>query len=232
MEKKPLHIGIILDGNRRYAKKRGLPTLFGHKKGFDNVKNLYKWCRELGIKELSLYCFSMQNFNRSKEEVEYLMDIFASAAKDAIKNKDVHENRIRINVLGRLSLFPEKVRKPMEELMEKTRHYDQHTVNLCLGYGGREEIVDGIKQLVKDAKEGKVKEEDITPEAFSKYLYTQSEPDIIIRTSGEKRTSNFLMWHQAYSEWFFIEKYWPEFTKEDLEQCISEFYGRERRFGK
>ena len=233
MSETPRHIGIILDGNRRYAKKRGLPTLAGHRKGFDNMKNLFKWCKELDIKELSLYCFSMQNFNRSKEEVDYLMNIFADAAKEALKNKDVHENKIRINVLGRLHLFPEKVIKPMEEVMEKTKAYDQHTVNFCLGYGGREEIVDGIKKLVRDAKDGKIKEEDISVETFYPYLYTQSEPDLIIRTSGEQRTSNFLMWHQAYSEWMFVKKHWPEFSKEDLMECIREFAEtRQRRFGK
>ena len=180
MSETPKHIGIILDGNRRYAKSRGLPTLAGHRKGFDNMKNLFKWCKELDIKELSLYCFSMQNFNRSKDEVDYLMNIFADAAKEALKNKDVHENKIRINVLGRLHLFPEKVIKPMKEVMEKTKDYDQYTVNFCLGYGGREEIVDGIKKLVKDAKDGKIKEEDISVETFYPYLYTQSEPDLII----------------------------------------------------
>jgi len=233
MSEGPKHIGIILDGNRRYAKKSGLPSLIGHRKGFENVKNLFKWCKELDIKELSLFCFSMQNFNRKPEEIEALMDIFEEAGKDGLTNKDIHENKVRIRVLGRLELFPERVQGPMRELIEKTKDYDQHTVNFCLGYGGQEEIVDAVKKLAPELISGKVKAEDISTELFEQYLYTQSKPDLIIRTSGEHRTSNFLLWHQAYSEWFFLDKLWPEFSKEDLRSCMDAYKTiRERRFGK
>jgi len=233
MSETELHIGIILDGNRRYAQRLRLPMLAGHRKGFENIKNLFKWCKELNIKELSLYCFSMQNFQRSKEEVDHLMDIFEEAAKDALTNKDVHENKVRMRVLGRLSLFPERVQKPMKEMIEKTKDYTNHTVNFCMGYGGKEEIIDAVKKLMPDIRSDRVKEEDLTPELFENYLYTDSKPDFIIRTSGEHRTSNFLIWQAAYSEWFFLPKMWPEFSKEDLQTCIKEFKEtRERRFGK
>jgi len=228
----PKHIGIVLDGNRRFAKRLMLKPWKGHELGFNKLKQLYKWCKELGIKELTLYCFSMQNFNRPKIEFDFLMDIFVKAANDAVTNEDIHNNKIKINPIGRWHLFPEKVQVALKKAVDATKDYNDFIVNLCLAYGGREEIVDGVKKLAKDLKDGKINAKEINEESFSNYLYMNSEPDLIIRTGGDKRTSNFLAWQSIYSEWFFVKKFWPEFEKEDLIQCINEFMGRERRFGK
>jgi len=152
----PRHIGIILDGNRRWAKNQGLKPWDGHKAGFDKVKDLFKWAKELDIKEMSLYCFSMQNFKRDPKEVSFLMDIFVKAAKDALVDKDVHENKVKINFIGRLHLLPEKVQKAAKEVMEETKDYNNFKVNFCVAYGGREEVIDGVNKAIQEAKEGKI----------------------------------------------------------------------------
>ncbi len=230
-ENYPKHIGIILDGNRRWARSRGLNPWGGHEAGFKKLKDLFKFAKELNIKELSLYCFSMQNFNRDKKEIDFLMSIFVRAAKETLKNEDVHKNKVKIRFIGRLHLLPEKVQEAAKEVMEATKDYSNFIVNFCIAYGGQEEIVDGVNRVIKDVKEGNIRKLD--EESFAKYLYINSPADIIIRTSGEKRISNFLMWHSAYSEFFFIQKHWPDFAKEDLKQIIDEFVRkRERRFGK
>lgn len=230
-ENHPRHIGIILDGNRRWARQKGKMPWDGHRAGFDKLKQLFKWTKELDIKELSLYCFSMQNFNRDKKEVDFLMGIFESAAKETLKNEDVHKNKVKIRFIGRLHLLPEKVQKAAKEVMEATKDYNDYAVNFCVAYGGREEIVDGVNKAIKDAKEGRI--DKVDEEMLGKYLYIQSDPDIIIRTSGEKRISNFLLWHSNYSELFFLDKHWPDFEKQDLADVIGEFKKmRERRFGK
>lgn len=229
-ERYPKHIGIILDGNRRWAKDQGKMTWQGHKAGFDKVGSLFEWIIELGIKEMSMYCFSMQNFNRSKIELEFLMKLFEKAAKDVITDERVHKNKVKIRFIGRLELLPENVQKAVAEAMEATKDYDGYTVNFCMAYGGREEIVDGVNKAITDAKAGKI--EKVDEKSFGKYLYIQSDPDIIIRTSGEHRISNFLLWHLNYSEFFFLEKHWPAFEKEDLIKVIDEFVKtRQRRFG-
>jgi tritrans,polycis-undecaprenyl-diphosphate synthase [geranylgeranyl-diphosphate specific] len=228
----PKHIGIILDGNRRFAKRLMLEPWKGHELGFEKLKKLYKWCKELGIKELTLYCFSMQNFNRPKREFDFLMNIFVKAGNDAATNEDVHKNKIKVNVIGKWHLFPEKVQKAIQRAVDATKDYNDFIINLALAYGGREEIVDGIKKLLKDFKEGKVDVNDIDENKFSEYLYMNSEPDLIIRTGGEHRSSNFLPWQSIYSEWSFPEKFWPEFEKEDFIACIDEYMNRDRRFGK
>jgi len=226
----PKHIGFILDGNRRWAKSRGLKPWEGHNKGFDKLKEVLAFLPEFNLKEISLYCFSIQNFNRSKIEVDFLMDIFVKAAKQILDDEDVHKNKIKIRFVGRLEMLPEKVQKAIAEVMDATKDYDQYIVNFCVAYGGQEEIVDGVNKLIDDVKSGKV--DKVDEESFAKYLYIQTEPDLIIRTSGEQRLSNFLTWHSVYSEFFFLEKHWPDFSKEDLKKIIDEFTGkRERRFG-
>jgi tritrans,polycis-undecaprenyl-diphosphate synthase [geranylgeranyl-diphosphate specific] len=226
----PKHIGIILDGNRRWAKARGMKPWDGHDKGFDKLKELIRFRPELNIKELSLYCFSMQNFNRDKLEVDFLMNIFVKAAKQVLDDEDVHKNKMKIRFIGRLGLLPEKVQKAAKEVAEATKDYDNHIVNFCVAYGGQEEIVDGVNRAIADAKAGKIGKVD--EKSFGKYLYINSPPDIIIRTSGEQRLSNFLTWHSTYSELFFIQKHWPDFSKEDLKKIIDEFVEkRNRRFG-
>ena len=232
MKEVPKHIGIILDGNRRYAKRLMMKPWKGHELGFEKLKKLYKWCKEIGIEELTLYCFSMQNFNRPKIEFDFLMDIFVKAGNDAVTNEDIHKNKIKINIIGRHHLFPEKVQEAMKKAVEATKNYNDFTVNLCLAYGGREEIVDGIKKLAADLKDGKINVDEIDETKFSEYLYLNSDPDLIIRTGGAHRTSNFLAWQSIYSEWIFPEKFWPEFEKEDLIACIDTYMNRDRRFGK
>jgi len=227
MRKEIRHIGIILDGNRRYAKSRGLPLWEGHRLGREKGKELIsKWMVELGIKELTLYTFSMQNFNRDPKEVKFLMKLF----KDWLKSVDLEEcekNGVKVNFIGRIRLFSEDIQKLMKKMMEKTKDNNKHTVNLAMGYGGREEVVDAVNKILREGKLKKVDEK-----TFSRYLYLQSEPDLIIRTGGARRTSNFLIWQSWYSEWFFVEKFWPEFEKEDLVEIIEEYKKRERRFGK
>ena len=227
MEEKPLHIGIILDGNRRWARSKNLMPWDGHKAGFDKLKDLFEAAKEAGIKELSLYCFSIQNFARDKKEVDFLMDIFAKAAKDLLKNKKIHENKVKIRFIGRLYMLPEKVQKAAKEIMEATKDYSDYIVNFCVAYGGREEVVDAVNKIIKDGVD------KADEETFANYLYIQSSPDLIIRTSGEQRLSNFLTWHSTYSELFFIDKHWPDFEKQDLFDIVDEFKEkRQRRYGK
>ncbi|MBU2637610.1 MAG: di-trans,poly-cis-decaprenylcistransferase [Nanoarchaeota archaeon] len=228
------HIGIILDGNRRFAKRLLQKPWDGHQKGAENVENVIQWARELNIKELTLYAFSEQNFQRAKEEVEFLMKIFSKTFQRLIDDRleKLNKNGIRINFIGRISKFPGEVHDKMQQLMQLTKDNKELTVNFAMAYGGREEIIDTAVKIAKEVKEGNLSPENITEEVFAKHLYLNSDPDFIIRTGGDRRTSNFLVWQSNYSEWFFLEKTWPEFTKEDLMQCIEEFEERERRFGK
>jgi tritrans,polycis-undecaprenyl-diphosphate synthase [geranylgeranyl-diphosphate specific] len=231
-DKMPRHVAIILDGNRRFAKFLNLDPWKGHEYGEKKVEKLLEWCYEVDIKELTLYAFSMQNFNRTKPEYDFLVKLFKEAFTNLLKNKKLDEYDVRIRFIGRINLFPKDVYDLMNEIMEKTKDRKTYTVNLAMAYGGREEITDGIKALVKDVKSGIVKEEDINEDLFSRYLYMNSAPDLIIRTSGEQRTSNFLPWQGIYSEWIFLKKYWPEFEKEDLIECIKEYSKRDIRKGK
>jgi len=236
VSKVPRHVGIILDGNRRFAKKIMLKPWMGHEWGAKKVEKFSEWCRELGIKEVTLYAFSIQNFNRPKKEFDYLMDLFKKEFDDLVNNakkwKDIAENKVRINFIGRLWKFPKEVQDSMNTLMDKTKDYGEYVINFAMGYGGREEVIDAVKKLASEVKEGKVDIENINEEVFASKLYIDSEPEMIIRTGGEKRTSNFMIWQSSYSEWFFLEKFWPEFEKEDFIACIEEFATRKRNFGK
>jgi len=232
MVEKPKHIGIILDGNRRFAKRLMKEPWKGHEYGAEKVEKLFEWCKELGIKEMTLYAFSMQNFNRPKLEFDFLMKVFKDMFEKAKKDKRIHENRIRIKFIGRINLFPKEVYQKCIELEEATKNYDDYRINFALAYGGREEIIDAIKKLGRDIEDGKIDAKDVNERVFEKFLYMHSDPDFIIRTGGDHRTSNFLAWQGVYSEWFFLQKTWPEFEKEDLIKCIEEFGSRERRFGK
>jgi len=228
----PKHIGIILDGNRRFAKKLIAKPWKGHEFGAKKVEQLLRWCDELGIKETTLYAFSIENFDRPKAEFDYLMNLFKEAFEKVKDNKELMDRKVKINFLGRINMFPDPVTKAMRELMEATKDNDAFTVNFCMAYGGRQEIVDAARKLFKDVENGKIKMSDVDEEVFKKYLYTSHEPDLIIRTGGEIRSSNFLAYQGTYSEWFYLEKTWPEFEKEDLVKCIAEFKQRERRFGR
>ncbi|MBI2141087.1 di-trans,poly-cis-decaprenylcistransferase [Candidatus Woesearchaeota archaeon] len=232
----PSHVAIILDGNRRFAKRLMLKPWMGHEWGRKKVEKLLDWCVELGIKELTLYAFSVDNFNRPKEEFDYIMKLFKEACEQLRTDKRLQEKGnkmgIRMRFLGRLEMFPEVVRKLMRELMEKTAKNRGLIVNFCMAYGGRQEIADAARKIMGDVESGKLAASDVNEETFKKYLYMPDDPDLIIRTGGEKRLSGFLLYQSSYSELFFLEKMWPEFEKEDLVQVIEEFRQRHRRFGK
>jgi tritrans,polycis-undecaprenyl-diphosphate synthase [geranylgeranyl-diphosphate specific] len=235
VEKIPRHIGVILDGNRRFAKKLMLKPWMGHEWGAKKIEQFLNWCRELGVEEITAYAFSVQNFNRPKEEFDYLMDLFLkewtrmSSPESIAKLK---EQGLRINFIGRLGMFPKPVQDAMRKLMELTKDNSKYRVNFAMAYGGREEVIDAVKKLGEDIKAGRVDVDKLNEEAFGKYLYLNSDPELIIRTGGEKRTSNFLPWQGIYSEWFFIEKTWPEMEKQDLVAVFEEYKQRERRFGR
>ncbi|MAG16160.1 di-trans,poly-cis-decaprenylcistransferase [Candidatus Woesearchaeota archaeon] len=226
------HVAIILDGNRRFAKRLMAKPWKGHEFGKEKVKKLLEWCTELGVTEVTLYAFSVDNFNRPKQEFDYIMKLFREAFEESKNDKQIHEKKIKINFLGRIDMFPEAVAKSMHELMDATKNYSDYVINFCMAYGGREEIVDAAREMVSDLDKGKIKADEINEETFKNYLYTTSEPDLIIRTGGEQRLSGFLLYLSSYAELFFINRMWPEFEKEDLVNCLEEFKERERRFGR
>jgi undecaprenyl diphosphate synthase len=223
------HIAVVLDGNRRYAKAHRLPLYKGHEKGAQNVRNFLKWAEELGVKEVTLYSFSMQNFRRPKEEVGYLFRLFENVFRKLLnaikKGKDKLVSLIKVNFIGKISLFPKRIQQLIRTLVEKTKFNSGLKVNFAFGYGGREEIVDAVRRILRKG----VKR--IDEKTISENLYLNSEPDLVIRTGGEQRTSNFLPWQTTYSEWFFVKKTWPEFNRTDLKRILAQFSLRERRFG-
>jgi tritrans,polycis-undecaprenyl-diphosphate synthase [geranylgeranyl-diphosphate specific] len=230
--KMPKHIGIILDGNRRFAKRLMMKPWKGHEFGAKKIWELFDWCKDLSLHEVTLYTFSIENFNRPKEEFDYLMQLFVKEFKAVKKDPRVHKNRIRINFIGRIKMFPKSVYEAMKDLMEATKNYDNYIVNFAMAYGGRAEIIDATKRIAEKIKDGRLDVSKINEEVFSKELYLESEPDLIIRTSGEQRTSGFLIWQGSYAELYWCEKKWPEFEKEDLIAAIEDYMLRERRFGK
>ncbi|MFH0867813.1 MAG: polyprenyl diphosphate synthase [Candidatus Woesearchaeota archaeon] len=224
-DKIPAHICIILDGNRRYAEKLGISKFKGHEKGFDKIKELLNWCIELDIKEVTLYCFSTENFKRDKKEVNYLFDLFRKKIGDFGRDRLIHNKKVRISIIGRVSMFPKDMQKAIADIMEKTKDYNNYRLNLALAYGSRNEIVDAVKRIVSKGIQ------EIDEDVIKQNLYLPDDVDIMIRPGGEKRLSNFLLWQNSYAELFFIDKLWPEFTKFDLMKIIREFKKRERRFG-
>lgn len=232
MKRVPNHIGIILDGNRTFAKKLMLKPWKGHEWGAKKIEKLFDWCKELDIRELTLYAFSIYNFNRPKKEFDFLMNLFEKEFKKCKTDKRIFENKVKMNFIGRIWMFPEKVQKEMKELMELTKDHDKFVVNFAMAYGGKTEVIDATKKIAEQVKEGKLDIDKINEDVFSKNLYFNDDVDLIIRTSGQIRTSDFLPWQGANAEWIFVEKCWPEFEKEDLVNCIKEYNDRERRFGK
>ena len=222
---KELHVGIILDGNRRFAKKIMKQPWKGHEYGLKKLDNLIEWSIEFGVKELTLYCFSLENFNRPKKEFNYLMKLFKKEAENLKKNPKIDKYKIKIRFIGKRELLSPELQELMKENEEITKNNKNCIINLAIAYGGRQEMVEAIKKLVKSKQ--KINEKNL-----QKNLWLQNEPDFIIRTGGEKRTSNFLPWQSTYSEWIFLDKLWPEFTKQDLKNSIKEFYNRKRRFGR
>ncbi len=227
MDKGPTHIAIILDGNRRYAKEKGVSLEAGHEAGAKNLSNLITWAYDAGVRELSLYCFSTENFNRPKSEVAYLMDLFRNQIKALEKEKRLDTYDVKIHFAGELSLFPKDTIDRMNALMVKTKDRKTYRINFCMGYGGRQEIVHAVRQIV----EKKIPPSEITTDTISSFLWEPHDPDLVIRPGGEHRVSNFLIWQTHYSEWYFCEKYWPEFTKKDFSDAIEDYKKRKRRFG-
>jgi len=230
----PRHLAIIMDGNRRYALYQGMDIREGHKIGGDKLEEVVKWCHEIGIEGLTVFAFSTDNFKRPREEVEHLMDLFEKDLNKLAEDKRTHENEVRIRVIGQIEKLPERVVEAARKAMEMTKHYKKHYFNIAIGYGGREEIVDAVRKIAQDVKEGRVKPEDINKEMISSYLYTSEtpDPDLILRTSGEERISNFLLWQLAYSEFYFSDVYWPALKKTDFLEVIRSYQRRQRRYGK
>lgn len=227
----PKHIAIIMDGNGRWAKKRSMPRTFGHKKGSENLKDIALVCNEIGIKALSVYAFSTENWKRPKAEIDYLMNI-PKEFEETFKGK-FKENNIKVMFSGRRDRFPEHVKDLIKRVEEKTKDRTGLVLNICFDYGSYTEITDGVKEIVKEVQDKKLSIEDITPEVIGDHLYTRELPhlDLMIRTSGEERISNFLLWQIAYSEFYFAKKHWPAFNRKELFKALDNFQKRNRRFG-
>ena len=231
MENMPKHIAIILDGNRRWAKAKGLPGTAGHKEGAKVLEEISKYANEIGIKYMTIYAFSTENWKRTEDEVNMLMSLFQSYL-DNYSKKAVEDN-IKVNVIGTREGLSEKLIKSIDECENLTKNCTGLNFNVALNYGSREEIVHAVKNIATEVKEGELNIDYINEEKISSSLYTSHmpDPDLVIRTSGELRLSNFLMWQLAYAEFLFLDKNWPEFTKEDLDYAIIEFSKRNRKFG-
>lgn len=232
MEKLPKHVAIIMDGNGRWAKKRLKNRIFGHRQGIKVVKNIIDYSVKRGIKYLTLYTFSSENWQRPQLEVKALMGFLKEYLK---KEEDwLVESGIKLNILGNVEKLPEEVKDVLREAKEKTGKCKKMVLNLALSYGGREEIVRAIKKLLTKFEEGKIGKDNVDEVLFEKFLDTagQPDPDLIIRTSGEYRISNFLLWQSAYTEFYFTETLWPDFTTEEYELALQDYMRRERRFGK
>lgn len=227
----PSHLGIIMDGNGRWAKKRGLPRSAGHKAGGQTFRKITRYCSDIGIKYLTLYAFSTENWKRPKEEVDTLMKYFKEYLEEALK--DFRDDTIVIKFLGDISAFPEDLRTLMLENEHLSSKRDGMVLNLAMNYGGRAELVSAFKKLAEQVKSGELLPDDINEKIISDNLYTsgQPDPDLIIRPSGEHRTSNFLLWQSAYSEYYIDDVLWPDYTKENLNRALLEYSKRSRRFG-
>lgn len=220
----PTHLGIILDGNRRWAKEKGLPAFEGHRRGLEAVKKIINHCKEKGVKILTLFVFSTENWKRRKEEVNFLMRL----AQKAISNhfKHLHKDKIKVRVIGQKEKLPKSLQKEITEIEKLTKDNKEMTLNFALSYGGRTEIIEAIRKII----EKKIPAEKITENTVKENLWT-SDVDLIIRTGKEQRISNFLIWQAAYSELYFCPKYWPDFTKKDLDEALLDYSQRQKRFG-
>jgi tritrans,polycis-undecaprenyl-diphosphate synthase [geranylgeranyl-diphosphate specific] len=224
-----------MDGNRRFARELGLDPCQGHQFGRDKLEEVVEWClNDVGIEDLTVYAFSTENLCRSKGEVKVLMNLFERNLRELAKNEKIHKNRVKVRIIGQLSLLPDEVREAAELAMESTKDYGDHSFNIAIAYGGREEIIQAIKRITSDVSRGQMKIDDINEDSVSSYLYTSDlpDPDLILRTSGEERISNFLLWQLAYSELYFADVYWPAFKKIDLLKAIKSYQERKKRYGK
>ena len=227
----PDHIAIIMDGNRRWAKLQGKPAGFGHKEGAKTLENIVRYANKIGLKYITVYAFSTENWKRSEDEVKGLMLLLQNYLVDYGKRAD--SENIKIQILGDITKFPDGTQKSIKDCIERTKNNTGVTLSIALNYGGRAELQEAIKNIARDVKNGKIEEEQINEELISNYLYTKDmpDPDLIIRTSGELRISGFLTWQSTYSELYFIQKNWPDFKEQDLDEAIQEYNKRTRKFG-
>lgn len=225
----PRHVALIMDGNGRWAKKRGLPRILGHKEGANRIMEVVLKAKEMGVESVTMFAFSTENWNRPKEEVNYIFNLLEKLLKKG-KNK-FKKNNVRVKFIGNIDELDKKYQKVIYKTMEETKYNNGVIMNLAINYGARSEIIRAVKSISFDYKESKIKE--INEEVFEKYLMTSDLPpvDLLIRTSGEKRISNFLLWQIAYSELIFTNVYWPDFDDKEFEKCIEEYLSRNRRFG-
>ncbi|MCH4821916.1 isoprenyl transferase [Gramella lutea] len=232
LDKLPQHIAIIMDGNGRWAKQKGFLRASGHKEGTKAVRDVVEGCAEIGIKNLTLYAFSTENWNRPKLEVDTLMKLLVSSLKKEIKT--LKDNDIKLNSIGNISSLPKKARKELEDVIEKTSENKRMTLTLALSYGSREEITKCFSQIASKIKSGELSEDAVDESVINEHLYTRNLPDVdlLIRTSGEQRISNFLLWQIAYAELYFTKILWPDYRRENLFEAIYNYQNRERRFGK
>jgi undecaprenyl diphosphate synthase len=228
----PIHVAVIMDGNGRWAKKRLLNRIKGHEKGSESVRTVVRTCREIGIRILTLYAFSTENWQRPQSEIVALMALLKKFLIS--ERKEMLENNIRLNAIGQIDRLPEDVRRELQHSMKLTEKNDGLILNLALSYGGRAEIVKAVKEIAQHIKTGRIDADSITPDLISKHLYTGTmpDPDLLIRTSGEMRISNFLLWQIAYTEICVTDTLWPDFGKDELLQILKNYQQRERRFGK
>ncbi len=227
----PTHIAIIMDGNRRWAKQRNLPVKLGHKQGAETIKKIVRYANKIGIKYITVYAFSTENWKREKEEVNGLMSLLKGYLEDFSKEADT-EN-IVIKVLGNISRLPKSLQENIEKAIKRTQNNTGIVFNIAFNYGGRDEITTAVKEIAEQVKEGKISVDDITEETISDHLYTRKmpDPDLLIRTSGEIRLSGFLPWQSVYSEFLFLDKLWPDFTEKDLDEAIEIYKKRNRKYG-
>lgn len=227
----PKHIAIIMDGNRRWAKERNLETRLGHKEGAETLKKIAKYANKIGIKYLTVYAFSTENWKRTKEEVGALMGLLQMYVNDFLNDKEL-EN-IKINILGDVSKLESGLQKSIQKAIDRTKDYTGMTLNVAFNYGGRDEITKAVQKIATKVQNNEIAIQDIDEQYVSENLYTkgQLEPDLLIRTGGEQRVSNFLLWQLAYTEFLFVDKYWPDFSRADLDEAIKVFETRNRKFG-
>lgn len=229
----PRHIAVIMDGNGRWAKKRGLPRKAGHKVGAETFRTIATYCKDIGVQYFTVYAFSTENWKRPQDEVDALMNLFRTYLREAAET--MVTRGVAVRVLGDLSVLPEDIRRQIDEVhaLADTLGENAATASLCINYGGRDEIKNAVRTLAKQVQDGTLKPENITEDSISQNLYTahMPDPDLIIRPSGEIRTSNFLLWQSAYSEYYFTDVLWPDFSTQDMDAAIADFNRRSRRFG-
>ena len=224
----PYHIGIIMDGNRRWARDKGLPTLEGHRRGYNKLKKVGKWCKERGVKIVTLWAFSTENWKRSEKEVDYLMNLFKFALSDGEVN-ELNKDGIRLQVIGQKERLSEKLQELIKKAEERTKDNKEGILNLAISYGGRVDVLEAVKKMIEKG----IPPQEVSEEMIDQNLWTAGlpDPDLIIRTSGELRTSGFLIWQAAYAELYFCKNHWPDFSEKDLDEALADYARRQIRFG-